>query len=94
MPIVRGSTVNAPLRLMPNSNVLDGLCILRDTTLASAGGKLETGVTLTVAEAALAPMALLACTEQLYGVPLTRLGTVIGDVTEDPVNVPGVQVAV
>ena len=40
---------------------------------------MATGVTITVPDAMLVPARLLACTLQVYGVPLFRPLTVIGD---------------
>ena len=60
--------------------------------LVNAGG--TPGVTLTVLDAALAPTALFAFTEQLYVVPFVRPVTVIGEAAPLAVNAPGLHVAV
>ena len=52
------------------------------------------GVTETAAEAALDPIALVAVTEQEYGVPLARPVTVSGLLPPLTLNGPGVHVAV
>jgi hypothetical protein len=52
------------------------------------------GVTLTVAEAALVPMAFVAFTEHEYVVPLVRPVTLIGLAAALALNGPGVHVAV
>jgi hypothetical protein len=51
-------------------------------------------VTLTVAEAGPAPIALTARTEHEYVVPFASPDTVTGDAAPLPVTVPGLQVAV
>jgi hypothetical protein len=54
----------------------------------------ESGVTVTVPDDALVPMALVAFTEHVYVVPLVRPVTVIGLAVLLPVFGPGVQEAV
>ena len=61
--------------------------------MLTAGAPGATGVTPTVTEAGPAPIALIACTEQEYGVPLVRPVTVMGDAVLEPVTGPGVHVA-
>ena len=66
--LVRGSTVTAPaigvLLLSVRLYVPAAPCTLREATLSSATGAVDKGVTLTVPEAMLVPMALVAVTLQ------------------------------
>ena len=96
--MLRGSTLIAPVMgivlSIATSNVPAAPCVLRDFTPSSVSGAVAEGVTLTVADAALAPVALVAVIEQSYAVPLANPPTAIGAVTPLPVTAPGLQVAV
>ena len=98
LPILRGSTVIAPVIAsvvsIATSNAPTAPCVFRDTAPISDSVSVVDGVTATVAEATLGPTALLATTAHIYAVPFTRLPTVAGENIADPVNAPGLQVAV
>ena len=85
----RDSTLTGPPLaigvLIGTSKVPAAPWLLRDTTPISVSGALTTGVTPTVCEVALMPLALIAVTVQLYCVPFVSPLTTIGATTPLPV---------